>query len=174
MHEDTNLALFKDKDQIERLTILVFRPSPIVCTNITNAYYLGSSVDCHSIDRIKKILPNLPANLTHFVVHSLLREESERENLLKIMADNETLVKFKVTGEDNSFCWKFEEITDENKRQKYEERFKAMKVAPAEPEPIERAAVTEEPDDEQTILGKRGRFVPDSSGSDNPNKKSKL
>ena len=91
------------------------------------------------------------------------------------MADNETLLKFKVTGEDNSFCWKFEEITDKNKRQKYEERFKAMKVAPAEPEPTEGAAVTgEEPVDEQTILGKRGRFVPDSSGSNNPNKKSKI
>ena len=103
----------------------------------------------------------IPANLTHFWVYLNVNSLVLREDLTKSIMNNETLLKCKVSGKN--FCWKFEEITDRNKRWKNEGRFKAMKVAaPQEPK-------VEEP----SILSKRGGFVSDVSDEDNPNKTSK-
>ena len=106
----------------------------------------------------------IPANLTHFCVYINVNSNSLvlREDLKKTIANNETLLKCKVSGKN--FCWKFEEITDRNKRWKNEGRFKVMKVAaPQEPEAAK----------EPSILGKRGGFVSDVSDVDNPKKTSK-
>ena len=112
---------------------------------------------------LKELFTCIPANMTHFCVYSNAKSLLAREDLTKIIVNNDTLLKCKVFP--RNFCWKFEEITDRNKsRLKNEARFKVMKVAaPQDPEAAE----------EPSILGKRGGFVCDVTDEDNPNKKSK-
>ena|SRR3990167_3525597 len=135
--------LLKDKDQIERFSIYTH-----FCTS--NSF-------------IEDLFRCIPANLTHFCAPFSVDQSplQLREDLTKIIANNETLLKCKVIGENTS--WKFEEITDRNKRLKNEQRFKVMKVAPQQHEAAE----------EQITLSKRREFVCDDSDPAIPNKKSK-
>ena len=103
-----NPQLLKDKDQMERFSIRAY------------AY--------PSVHFLKKLFACIPANLSDFSVpYNAEAPLLVREEFAKIIENNEALLRCQIYG--RRFCYKFEEITDRNKRLKNEGRFKVTKVA---------------------------------------------
>ena len=161
VHNYTHLHLFLSHcPENVKITLKVSFLFPKMSQDLIRFVKLFNSLLSDS--SLKELFVNMPANLTHFCVYLNVDSLLAREDLTKSIVNNETLLECKVYGKN--FCWKFEEITDRNKRWQNEGRFKVMKVAA--PQDFEAA-------EEPSILGKRGGFVCDVSDEDNPNKKSK-